>query len=130
MDTIFLVEQFHKAFKRPINKKPTIHNVEINDLRLRLLREEVQELEDALLQGTEEDVLDALIDIQYILDGSFLSLGFAHMKEKGFQVVHDANMAKLYPDGTAKIRDDGKILKPEGWQPPNLKSVVSMYYEV
>ncbi len=126
MTTIEKVELFHRAFGRPVNDKPTIHNVEENALRVRLLREEVDELEDALVSGTEEDVLDALTDIQYILDGTYLSVGLHRYKDKAFNVVHDSNMAKLGPDGKPIVRADGKILKPLGWQPPNLSLVLRM----
>lgn len=126
MKTLELVREFQLAFGRPIHDRPELHNQESNELRVRLLREEVTELEEALKCGTEVDVLDALTDIQYILDGSYLALGFHLYKEAAFREVHKSNMNKLGPDGQPVIRADGKILKPEGWQPPNLQKVISI----
>ncbi len=124
MTTLEHVAEFHRVFERPINDHPYIVDTHTNKLRVKLLREEVDELDEALTSGTEEDVLDALTDIQYILDGSYLSLGFWRIKDKAFKIVHEANMRKLGPNNLPMIREDGKILKPLGWVPPNLKLVI------
>jgi predicted HAD superfamily Cof-like phosphohydrolase len=82
-----------------------------------LIKEEVQELEDSI---TREDDVDALIDILVVTIGALWSIGVD--VEGAWKEVHDSNMAKIDPT-TGKVlrREDGKILKPEGWQPPNLK---------
>lgn len=119
-NTIDLVHEFHLLFKRPIHWLPNTHNKETNKLRIRLLREEVTELKEALDAQDNVAVLDALTDIQYILDGSYLSLGFGGLKGLAFDLVHESNMRKLDENGQPIIRADGKIIKPKGWQPPNL----------
>jgi predicted HAD superfamily Cof-like phosphohydrolase len=124
MNTIEMVHQFHKAFERPIATNPDISNWNLNELRLRLLREEVNELEDAIENQDKVKVLDALTDIQYILDGTYLSFGMHNLKDIAFCLVHHSNMLKLGKDGKPIVREDGKILKPEGWQPPDLSALV------
>lgn len=124
MNSLDKVHEFHYRFNRPINDRPTVDVEEVNKLRVRLLREEVDELETALDKRDKVGVLDALTDIQYILDGSYWSFGMGHLKDRAFDIVHEANMAKLGLDGKPIIREDGKILKPEGWQPPQLKHLV------
>lgn len=120
------VMEFSKAFDFPIHDKPHINDVQLNWFRAKLLREEIGELCAALLAGTEEDVLDALCDIQYVLDGAFISLGFHRYKDRAFAEVHKTNMAKLGPDGKPIRNKDGKVMKPEGWVPPNLKGILSL----
>jgi predicted HAD superfamily Cof-like phosphohydrolase len=82
--------------------------------------------ESKILQKGEpvEDVLvaqaDALTDVNYFVQGSFVLLGVD--PQPLFDIVQDANMAKLFPDGKPRYREsDGKIIKPDGWQPPEDK---------
>lgn len=63
---------------------------------------------------------DALVDAFYFLAGSFAEIGIK--PQALFEIVQAANMAKLGPDGQPIIREsDGKIMKPEGWVPPEAK---------
>lgn len=63
---------------------------------------------------------DAMVDASYFLGGSFAETGVK--PQALFDIVQDANMAKLGPDGKPIIREsDGKIMKPEGWVPPEAK---------
>jgi predicted HAD superfamily Cof-like phosphohydrolase len=70
-------------------------------------------------QATWSKCLDALADIGYILAGTIINHGMQHIYDDAFNEVHRSNMAKLV-DGKAIRREDGKVLKPEGWQPPQL----------
>lgn len=79
--------------------------------------EELIEFYDA---QTDVERLDALIDLQYFLDGTLLAYGLAHAKEQAFIEVHKSNMSKLWPDGTARFREDGKVQKGPDFFPPNL----------
>ena len=94
-----------------------IENIEQYKLYHTLIKEEVQELEDST---TREDDVDALIDILVVTIGALQSIGVDI--EGAWNEVHGSNMAKV-DAGTGVVlrREDGKILKPEGWQPPNLK---------
>jgi len=91
-------------------------NIAQYKLYLDLIKEEVQELEDSI---TRTDDLDALIDILVVTIGAIHSAGFNG--EAAWQEVMRSNFAKIDPvSGKIRKRGDGKILKPNGWTPPNL----------
>lgn len=118
--TIEMVREFHDAFGVVNHDELHITDVELNKLRVNLIAEELEELIDALKARDPVEVLDALTDLQYVLDGAYLQLGFAHLKQAAFEEVHRSNMSKLGADGKPIRREDGKVLKPDGWMPPNL----------
>jgi predicted HAD superfamily Cof-like phosphohydrolase len=70
------------------------------------------------------ETFDALLDLQYVLDGAFLALGFHRMKDDGLKEVHRSNMSKLGPDGLPVLREDGKVMKGDAFEPPDLASVL------
>ena len=115
------VLDFQKAFELIINEKPSI--LEDNDraLRINLLAEEVEEYLDAEEQSSLEDIADALADMMYIIIGTAISYGIP--LESIWKEVHTSNMAKLV-DGKVIRREDGKILKPSDWTPPNIKKII------
>jgi len=87
----------------------------------KLIQEEVQELEEATCQ---EEQLDALTDILVVTIGAIHSMGANG--EGAWNEVMRTNFAKIDEDtGKVRKREDGKVLKPEGWQPPNLKPYLS-----
>ena len=108
----------------PVLRKPQIPDEKRVALRLRLLYEEMKELEDAIDKGSVVDVLDALTDIQYVLDGAYLEFGMGRIKQKAFDEVHQSNMSKLDKDHMPIVREDGKILKGPNYFPPNLIKVI------
>ena len=81
-----------------------------------LIGEEVNEFFDAVERGDTVEIFDALLDIIVVSAGAGHSLGLP--MESGWDAVHASNMRKVA--GGVKRRYDGKILKPEGWRPPNL----------
>jgi predicted HAD superfamily Cof-like phosphohydrolase len=92
-------------------------NVDQYALYLNLIKEEVQELEDS---KTRTDDLDALIDILVVTIGAIHSAGFDG--EGAWKEVMRTNFAKIDPvTGKIRKRGDGKILKPDGWTPPDLE---------
>ena len=107
----------HQMFMLASGQTTGIENVDQYKLYYSLIKEEVQELDDST---TREDDVDALIDILVVTIGALHSIGVDI--EGAWEEVHGSNMAKIDPT-TGKVirREDGKILKPEGWQPPNLK---------
>ncbi len=123
--TLQRVQEFHESYGLSVKDAPHISDDQTNLLRINLLEEEVGELKEALEQGDLIEVLDALTDIQYVLDGAYLSFGLQDLKEAAFDEVHTSNMSKLGADGKPIRReDDGKILKGPNYLPPNLKTIL------
>jgi predicted HAD superfamily Cof-like phosphohydrolase len=88
-----------------------------------LIIEEQQELLEATLSNDRVEQLDALIDILVVTIGAIHSMG----ADAGgaWKEVMNTNFAKIDKDtGKVRKREDGKVLKPVGWIPPNLKSFV------
>ncbi len=111
--------EFNQAFEIPKLEQPGLSDSDLIELRIKLLTEEVQEYAEAARAGDMVEILDALADIGYILAGTIINHGMQDIYDDAFDEVHRSNMAKLV-DGKVHRRDDGKVLKPEGWQPPNL----------
>ena len=115
--------EFNEAFEIPKLDAPALGPDELIELRIKLLREEVEEYAEAARAGDLVEVLDALADIGYILAGSIINHGMQHIYDAAFDEVHRSNMAKLV-DGKVLRRADGKVLKPDDWQPPHLAQFV------
>ena len=111
--------EFNNAFDIPKLDAPGLSTDELIELRIKLLVEEVQEYAEAARAGDMVEILDALADIGYILAGTIINHGMQHIYDDSFNEVHRSNMAKLV-DGKVIRREDGKVLKPQDWQPPNL----------
>jgi NTP pyrophosphatase (non-canonical NTP hydrolase) len=116
--------EFNQAFDIPKLDSPDIGSDELIELRIKLLREEVEEYAEAARAGDLVEVLDALADIGYILAGTILNHGMQNIYDDAFNEVHRSNMAKLV-DGKVLRREDGKVMKPQGWTPPQLAQFVS-----
>tara|TARA_Y100001954_G_scaffold59357_1_gene64174 strand:+ start:97 stop:525 length:429 start_codon:yes stop_codon:yes gene_type:complete len=115
--------EFNNAFEIPKLENPGIGSKELIELRIKLLQEEVAEYAEAARGGDLVEVLDALADIAYILAGTVINHGMQHVFDDAFAEVHRSNMAKLV-DGKVLRREDGKVMKPENWQPPNLSQFI------
>ena len=110
-------EKFMKACDQTVGGE---FDKEQFNLYVSLIEEEANELADAIRAHDQIETLDALIDILVVTIGALHSIGVD--TEGAWKEVHGSNMAKI-DAGTGVVlrREDGKILKPEGWQPPNLK---------
>ena len=115
--------EFNNAFEIPKLETPEIGSEELIELRIKLLQEEVAEYAEAARGGDLVEVLDALADIAYILAGTVINHGMQDVFDDAFSEVHRSNMAKLV-DGKVLRREDGKVMKPENWQPPNLSQFI------
>lgn len=115
--------EFNNAFEIPKLENPGIGSEELIELRIKLLQEEVAEYAEAARGGDLVEVLDALADIAYILAGTVINHGMQYVFDDAFAEVHRSNMAKLV-DGKVLRREDGKVMKPENWQPPNLSQFI------
>lgn len=91
-----------------------------------LIEEEMCELKVAEVQENEVEEFDAVLDLLVVLIGYGLSRGWPMLA--GWDEVMRSNMAKIDPKtGRVNKREDGKILKPEGWTPPNLAETLEQY---
>lgn len=125
-----LVAEFHEAFNHPVSQNlitPSDLTSDLGKLRQGLIAEEFNELIEAWDGGDVLGVIDALQDLKYVIYGTELALGIA--SEPHFMEVHAANMNKLGPDGKPIYREDGKVLKPEGWTGPDHQRVITEILE-
>lgn len=123
-DSLSLVREFHEAFEVPMLSTPGIPHQDRCDLRSSLLQEELEELKQAIANKDIVGVFDALTDIQYVLDGTYLEFGLADLKQAGLLEVHRSNMSKLGENGKPILRSDGKVLKGSNYTPPDLASIL------
>lgn len=90
------------------------------NMYLGLIEEESKELSEAIVNHDQVETLDALVDILVVTIGAIHSMGAD--ADGAWNEVMQTNLAKIDPvTGKVRRRGDGKVLKPEGWQPPNLK---------
>jgi predicted HAD superfamily Cof-like phosphohydrolase len=115
------VKDFHQAFGQRIGESPELPSKEERDLRKKLLAEEYSEYVVAEYKDDLIEIADALADIIYIACGTAVSYGIP--LDRLFAEVHRSNMAKLV-DGKVIRRSDGKVQKPDGWTPPDIKSIL------
>lgn len=123
-DTLSIVREWHEAFDVPVQDAPVIPDGRVQ-MRLAILEEEVAELRAAVEAGNMVEVLDALCDIQYVLDGTFLEFGLHGLKDQAMAEVHASNMSKLGADGRPVLREDGKVLKGPSFFPPDLARILA-----
>lgn len=123
-DTLAIVRAWHEAFDVPVEESPVIPEARIQ-MRLAILEEEVAELRAAAQVGDMVEVLDALCDIQYVLDGTFLEFGLHKLKDRAMAEVHASNMSKLGADGRPVLREDGKVLKGPFFRRPDLTRILA-----
>lgn len=108
------------TFQTACDQEPSQENYA---MYLGLIEEEYTELTDAVKACDEVEQLDALIDILVVTIGAIRAAGWD--SEGAWEEVMKTNFAKIDPaTGKVRKRDDGKVLKPEGWQPPQLEQFV------
>jgi predicted HAD superfamily Cof-like phosphohydrolase len=112
-------EKFMKACDQSVDS--------VNDQQFKLyydlIAEEYAELNAAVIAGDRVEQLDALLDILVVTIGAIHSMGADG--EAGWKEVMRTNFAKIDRDtGKVRKREDGKVLKPVGWAPPDLKPFV------
>jgi len=117
------VKEFQIASGQPVNEKPTNLTFEENRLRYDLMKEENTEYIVACDADDKIEILDALVDKMYILAGTINQHGFGDVFEEAFNRVHTNNMTKVV-EGKVIRNPDGKILKPEGFQPVDLTDLI------
>lgn len=94
IDALNQVAEFHRTFKHPILSDPQIPSKDRCDLRVELIREELNELQEAIDNNDLVEVADALCDIQYVLSGAVLEFGMGDKFKGLFDEVQRSNMSK------------------------------------
>lgn len=108
-----------EKFMRACDQSVDEFNKDQFNLYVSLIDEEIRELYDAITAHDEVETLDALIDILVVTIGAIHSAGFD--AEGAWKEVMKTNFAKIDKEtGKVRKREDGKVLKPLGWVPPNL----------
>ena len=90
---------------------------ELNEYREATQNEEITADEKLILQ------IDAIFDMQYLLSGLIAQHGLQNYQNKFMHEIHESNLTKLQ-SGQVRLREDGKILKPDGYRPPDLRGVL------
>ena len=115
-----MVEDFMNAFGQDVEKTPMMTGVA--ELRYELIREELEEMREAMDKKDLVGIADALTDLLYVVYGAGHSFGLD--LDACFNEVHRSNMSKLGADGRPIYREDGKVLKGENYSPPDLEKTL------
>ena len=113
---------FMKTFGQEVKEKPSFSSDKINKLRLDLIREELNELTEAMKNKDLLEVADALTDILYVTYGAGHAFGIN--LDKCFDEVQNSNMSKLGKDGKPIYNEFGKVMKGPSYFKPNLSKFV------
>ena len=113
---------FMKTFGQEVKTKPSFSNDKINKLRIDLIKEELQELMEAMNNKDLLELADALTDILYVTYGAGYAYGID--LDECFKEVQRANMSKLGEDGKPIYNDQGKVMKGPNYTKPDLSKFV------
>ena len=122
-EQIKMVVEFHEKFLQDMKTEPSLLPLAEARLRYALGQEELDEYMEAAVDNDIVETLDSFADQLYILIGSIVKHGMQNMIVPAFKLVHENNMRKLGPDGKPIFREDGKIIKPEGFEKVELKTL-------
>jgi predicted HAD superfamily Cof-like phosphohydrolase len=107
-----------QTFGQEVKNKPSFSSEKINNLRYDLIKEELEELKDALDSNNLLEVADALTDILYVTYGAGHAFGIN--LDDCFDEVQKSNMSKLDEKGKPIYNDKGKVMKGPKYFKPNL----------
>ena len=114
---------FMKTFGQEVKTKPSFSTDKINKLRIDLIKEELEELTDAMHNKDLLEVADALTDILYVTYGAGHAFGIN--LDKCFDEVQNSNMSKLDENGKPIYNESGKVMKGSNYFKPDLSKYVS-----
>tara|TARA_B110000008_G_scaffold267898_1_gene295449 strand:- start:41 stop:412 length:372 start_codon:yes stop_codon:yes gene_type:complete len=117
------VKIFMETFGQEVKIKPSFSNDKINKLRYDLIKEELDELKEALENKDLLEVADALTDILYVTYGAGHAFGIN--LDKCFQEVQNSNMSKLDDDGKPIYNESGKVMKGNKYFKPDLSKFIN-----
>ena len=114
---------FMKTFGQEVKNKPSFSTDKINKLRIDLIREELEELTEAMKNQDLLEVADALTDILYVTYGAGHAFGID--LDKCFDEVQNSNMSKLDENGKPIYNESGKVMKGPNYFKPDLSKFVN-----
>ena len=117
------VKKFMETFGQEIREKAGFPNEKITSLRYDLIKEELDELKEAMENKDIKEVADALTDILYVTYGAGHAFGVD--LDKCFEEVQNSNMSKLDSDGKPIYNDKGKVMKGPNYFKPDLTKFVA-----
>ncbi len=113
---------FMKTFGQEIKIKSELSSDKINELRISLIEEELDELKKAINDNDIKEVADALTDILYVTYGAGHAFGID--LDKCFSEVQNSNMSKLDDNGKPIYNENGKVMKGPNYFKPNLNKFI------
>ena len=117
------VKTFMETFGQEVKSKPSFSSKKINDLRYNLIKEELDELKQAIEKNDLLEVADALTDILYVTYGAGHAFGIN--LDNCFSEVQNSNMSKLGTDGKPIYNEAGKVMKGPNYYKPDLTKFVN-----
>ena len=117
------VKTFMEIFGQEVKTKPSFSSNKINSLRYDLIKEELEELKEAMKNRDLLEVADALTDILYVTYGAGHAFGID--LDKCFEEVQNSNMSKLGEDGKPIYNESGKVMKGPKYFKPDLTKFVN-----
>ena len=117
------VGTFMKTFGQEVKTKPSFSSNKINKLRIDLIKEELDELQEAMENNDLLEVADALTDILYVTYGAGHAFGID--LNKCFDEVQNSNMSKLGENGEPIYNESGKVMKGPNYFKPDLKKIIN-----
>ncbi len=114
---------FMKTFGQEVKNKPSFSTDKINKLRVDLIKEELNELIEAMKNKNLLEVADALTDILYVTYGAGHAFGID--LDKCFDEVQNSNMSKLDSNGKPIYNNDGKVMKGPNFLKPDLTKFIN-----
>ena len=117
------VGTFMKTFGQEVKNKPSFSNDKINKLRIDLIKEELEELTEAMQKKDLLEVADALTDILYVTYGAGHAFGIN--LDKCFDEVQNSNMSKLGEGGKPIYNESGKVMKGPNYFKPDFSKILN-----
>ena len=117
------VRTFMKTFGQEVKTKPSFSSDKINKLRIDLIKEELNELQEAMINNDLLEVADALTDILYVTYGAGHAFGID--LDKCFEEVQNSNMSKLDKNGKPIYNENGKVMKGPNYFKPNISKLLN-----
>ncbi len=113
---------FMKTFGQEVKDKPSLSTEKINQLRISLIKEELDELSEAIQNKNLLEIADALTDILYVTYGAGHAFGIN--LDNCFEEVQNSNMSKLDKNGKPIYNEQGKVMKGPNYFKPDLKKFI------